>query len=333
MPLQLSAALASNPRTWPIFEGTARGEGIEFVATPLHPSEIFWRQLRFAEFDVSEMSMSSLMMTIAGGDKRWLGIPVFTTRQMFHTSILVRKDRGINTPADLKGKKVGVPEYQQTAALWTRGILQHEYGVAAGDIGEWWMERNPDHSHAGATGFKAPAGVNLKFIPNETNIGEMMINGSLDAVVFYIKGAAGNLVDRSRADLKSHPDIKSLFPDPHAEGVRYYNKTGIYPINHGMVIKRSVVEKHPEAAAEVLRAFQRANDIAEAQRREHVEYHVGFGLLGPDGGKALSTTLVRHGVAANRKVLEACAQYSFEQGLTPRLMKLDEIFAPGVLNT
>ena len=332
MVLQLSAALASNPRTWPIFQGKAKGEGIEFDSTPLHPSEIFRRQLRFAEFDVSEMSMSSLMMTVAGGDKRWLGIPVFTTRQMFHTSIFVRKDRGINTPADLKGKKVGVPEYQQTAALWTRGVLQHEFGVKAEDL-EWWMERNPDHSHAGATGFKAPKGVTINLIPNATNIGEMMIDGSLDAVVFYIRGAEGNLVDRSRADLEKHPDIKPLFPDRRAEGVRFYRKTGIYPINHGMVIKRSVAEKHPEAAAEVLRAFQRAADIAEAERREHVEYHVGFGLLGPDAKSALDTQLVRHGVAANRKVLEACAEYSFEQGLTPRLMKLDELFAPGVLNT
>jgi 4,5-dihydroxyphthalate decarboxylase len=332
MVLQLSAALASNPRTWPIFQGKAKGEGIEFVPTPLHPSEIFWRQLRFADFDVSEMSMSSLMMTIAGGDKRWLGIPVFTTRQMFHTAILVRKERGIETPSDLKGKKVGVPEYQQTAALWTRGVLQHEFGVAPKDI-EWWMERNPDHSHAGATGFKAPKDVTINLIANETNIGEMMINGSLDAVVFYIRGAAGNLVDRSRADLEKHPDIKPIFADRRAEGVRFYQKTGLYPINHGMVIKRAVAEKHPEVAAEVLRAFQRANDIAEAERREHVEYHVGFGLLGAGAREALETPLIRHGVAANRKVLEACAQYSFEQGLTPRLMKLDELFAPGVMNT
>lgn len=332
MVLQLSAALASNPRTWPIFEGTAKADGIEFVSTALHPSEIFWRQLRFADFDISEMSMSSLMMTIAGGDKRWLGIPVFTTRQMFHTSILVRKDRGINKPEDLKGKKVGVPEYQQTAALWTRGVLQHEYGVSPSDL-EFHMERNPDHSHAGATGFKAPPGVTIKYIPNETNIGEMMISGGLDAVIFYIRGAAGNLVDRSRADLKNHPDIKSLFPDPHAEGVRFYKKTGLYPINHGMVIKRSVAEKYPDAASEVLKAFQRANDIAEAERREHTEYHVDFGLLGPDAKSALATPLVRHGFAANRKVLEACALYSHEQGLTPRLMKLEELFAPGVLNS
>ena len=332
MTVTLSAALASNPRTWPILEGRIEADGIAFVPTPLHPSEIFWRQLRFAEFDISEMSMSSLMMTVAGGDTRWLGIPVFTTRQMFHTSILVRRDRGIDRPEDLKGKRVGVPEYQQTAALWTRGVLQHEWGVHPRDI-EFHMERNPDHSHAGATGFKAPPGVTLKFIPNETNIGEMMISGALDAVIFYIRGAAGNLVDRSRADLRSHPDIKPLFPDPHAEGVRYYKKTGIYPINHGMVIQRRVAEANPGIVRKVFDAFQAANDMAERQRIEAVEYHLEIGRLAPGAREALATPLIRHGVAATRKVIEAAAQMSHEQGLTPRLMKLDELFAPEVMDT
>jgi 4,5-dihydroxyphthalate decarboxylase len=330
--LSLSAALASNPRTWPILEGKIKGDGVSFVPTPLHPSEIFWRQLRFAEFDVSEMSMSSLMMTIAAGDKRWVGVPVFTTRQFFHTSFFVRRDSGIDKPEDLKGKRVGVPEYQQTAALWTRGALLHEWGVRPQDI-EFHMERNPDHSHAGATGFKAPPGVTIKYIPNETNIGEMMIAGTLDAVMFYIRGASGNLVDRSRADLANHPEIKSLFPDPHAEGVRYYKKTGLYPINHGMVIQRRVAEANPGIVRKVLDAFQAANDLAEQQRMEAVEYHIECGLAGPGARAALATPLIRHGVAASRKVLETAALMSHEQGLTPRLMKLEELFAAEVMDT
>ena len=129
MKLQLSLAITSNPRTWPILDGTVQPDGIELVPTILHPSEMFWRQLRFADFDLSEMSVSSLMMARAGGDERWLGLPVFTTRKFFHTEIMVRRDSGIDKPADLKGRRVGVPEYQQTAALWTRGVLQHEFGV------------------------------------------------------------------------------------------------------------------------------------------------------------------------------------------------------------
>src|SRR5579862_7250554 len=131
MKLQLSLGMADNPRTRPILAGRVKPDGIEFICTPVHASELFWRQLRFGDFDVSEMSFSSLMMARANGDERWVGLPVFTTRRFFHTEILVRRDSGIEKPADLKGRRVGVPEYQQTAALWTRGVLQHEFGVPA----------------------------------------------------------------------------------------------------------------------------------------------------------------------------------------------------------
>src|SRR3954462_8138884 len=185
MDFPLSIAMADNPRTQPILDGKVKAEGIDFTCTCMHPSELFWRQLRFAEFDVSEMSLSSLMMAVAGGDDRWVGIPVFTTRKMFQVGVLVRKDRGIDKPADLKGRKMGVPEYQQTAALWTRGYLQHEYAVHARDM-EFWMERNDDHSHAGATGFRPPKDVKINFIPNETDMGQMLLAGKLDGALRYL---------------------------------------------------------------------------------------------------------------------------------------------------
>jgi len=330
MNIQLSVGMANNFRTRAIFDGRAKPDGIDLICTPLHASELFWRQLRFGDFDVSEMSMSSLMMTVANGDTRWVGIPVFTTRKMFHTALLARKDRGIDKPADFKGKKIGVPEYQQTAALWSRGILQHEFGVTAPDIAEWWMERNPEHSHGGATGFKPPKGVKLSYIPTDTNMGEFLLQGKLDGALHYLSGT-NNLVDRSTVDLYRHPDFKTVFPDPLAEGVRYYNKTGIYPINHGMVIKREIAEKHPWAVLNLLKAFDQANDISERERLQAIEYHVETGLVSSDGRKALATPLIRHGIKANRKVLETAAQFSHEQGLTPRLMKLDELFAPSVM--
>jgi 4,5-dihydroxyphthalate decarboxylase len=114
--LQLSVGMASNPRTWPIFDGTIKPDGVDLIPSAVHPSELFWRQLKFGDFDISEMSFSSLIMALANGDDRWVGLPVFTTRRFFHTGILVRKDAGIEKPEDLKGKRVGVPEYQQTAA-------------------------------------------------------------------------------------------------------------------------------------------------------------------------------------------------------------------------
>ena len=238
MDLQLSIGMAKNPRTRATFEGEVKPEGVDLICTPRHASELFWRQLRFSDFDVSEMSVSSYMMAVAGGDNRWIGIPVFTTRRMFQFGILVRKDRA----------------------------------------------------------------------------------------------GTDNLVDRSTIDLYRHPDFKTLFPDPHAEGVRWYKKTGIYPINHGMIVKREIAEKHPWVVLSIFRAFVRASELAEQARLEAVEYHVETGALPPASRAALATPLIRHGIQANRKVLETAARYSFEQGLTPRLMKLEELFAPSLID-
>jgi len=323
--LELSIGMAANPRTRPLFDGRVQADGIRLIPSEVFPSELFWRQLKFGDFDIAEMSMSTLMMAVAAGDERWVGIPVFTTRKMFHTEIVVRRDAGIERPADLKGKRVGVPEYQQTAALWTRGALEHEFGVSARDM-EWWMERVPTHSHRGAVGFEPPAGVTIKQVLPEKNLGTMIVAGEIDAIVHYI--ANPNLVDRSRLDLAREPGVRPLFTDPVGEGVRYYKKTGLLPINHGMVAKRSLVEQHPWIVLNVLKAFERANDIAERERVEHAQYHVATGLVGAD---AVRTPLVKHGVKANRRVLETAAQYSQEQGLTPRRVRLEELFAPSAL--
>jgi 4,5-dihydroxyphthalate decarboxylase len=328
MNIQLSAGMAPNPRTWPLFDGAVKPDGIDLIMSPVHPSELFWRQLRFADFDLSDMSFSSLIIAVAHGDTRWVGLPVFTTRRFFHTRILVRRDAGIEAPADLKGKRVGVPEYQQTAALWTRGVLQHDFGVEPKDM-EFWMERNPEHSHGGATEFQPPPGVTIHQIPMGKDIGSMMLSGELQATLLYIVNR--NLVDRSTADLWNHRDIKYLFPDPRAEAMRFYKKTGLYPINHCVVMKREIAERHPWTVLNLFKAFERANALANEQRLEHLEYYFEAGLLPPDARKALAAPLVQYGVAANRHVLETAAQYSAEQGLTPRLIKLEEVFAPSTM--
>ena len=244
-------------------DGSVEVDGVALIHTPLHPSEMFWRQLKFGDFDVSEMSFSSLIKAVARGDDSWVGIPVFTTHHFFQNWIVIRKDAGIEKPEDMRGKRVGVPEFQQTAALWSRGILKHEFGVDQTEM-EYFMERLPETSHGGATGFEAPPGVTVNQIPVEKNIGQMLLDGELDATLLYLNNP--NLVDRSSADLESHPNFGPLFPDPEAESLRYFRKTNIYPINHTMVIKRALAEEHPWLLLNILKAFNAANELANQQR-------------------------------------------------------------------
>jgi 4,5-dihydroxyphthalate decarboxylase len=326
--LQLSLAMGLNARAAPVLEGAVKPEGIEFLATALHPSEIFWRQLHFADFDVSEMSMSSLLIAVAGGIKDWVGIPVFTSRRFFHTGIWVRNDAHIERPQDLRGKRVGVPEYQQTAALWARGVLQHEFGVSPGEI-EWFMERTEARSHGGATGFQPPPGVRVNRIPAEKSIGSMLVGGELDATLFYLHD--NNLVDRSRVRLEDCPNVRLLFDDPAAEGRRYFAKSGLYPVNHGMVVRRSIAERHPWVVLNIYNAFRVAKENWLREMREAVQTHLDLGLLAPESAKALAQDPYPYGIVGNRYLLETIARYSHEQGLTPRVVGMDEIFAASTL--
>ena len=326
--LELSIALSDNERTRPLLEGRVAPQGIKLVPTMVHPSEMFWRQLRFAEFDVSEMSMSSLIISVSRGDTRWVAIPVFTMRKFFHTSIIVRTDAGIAAPADLRGKRIGVPEYQQTWAIWSRGILQHEFGVHARDI-EWFMERNPDRSHGGATGFTAPAGVRVNQIPPTTDMGEMLLRGALDGALHYLVGK--NLVDRSTVDVSGV--TRYLFADPAAEGRRFYAKTGLFPINHTVVIRRALLESHPWLALNLYSAFVAAKAEIARHGAAYLQWYFDAGLL--DGGvkRALADNdPLAYGFKASRPVLETIAQYVHEQGLSARRVALEEIFAPSTLD-
>ncbi|MBX9758617.1 MAG: ABC transporter substrate-binding protein [Beijerinckiaceae bacterium] len=325
--LEFSIALSDNERTHPIIQGRHQPQGIKFMPTVVHPSEMFWRQLKFAEFDVSEMSISSLLIAVSKGDDRFVALPIYTARMFFHTRIMVRKDSGINTPADLKGKRIGVPEYQQTSAIWSRGVLQHEFGVHARDI-DWHMERHPEKSHGGSTGFKAPEGVKITQIPMATNIGEMLLKGELDGALLYLNEP--NLVDRSTADITGV--CRPLFSDPVAESTRYFQKTGIYPINHAMVIKRELHEKYPWAGVNIYHAFMSAKAETDYVAEKTMRDYVSCGLVEPKAAKMFSANPKAYGLRATRNVIETISQFVHEQGLTDRRVGVDELFAPATLD-
>ena len=323
--LELSAAFTVNERTRPLLEGLVSPEGMRLVTTGITPNEMFWRQLKFGDFDVSEMSMASLLIATSQGPTEWVALPIFTTRRFFHTRAAVRVGAGIERPEDLRGKRVGVPEYQQTAAVWSRGILKHKFGVDPMDV-IWFMGRSAERSHGGATGFTPPKGLRFSYVPPETDIAAMLLAGELDATLHYY--LEPNLVDRVSTSLAGRAEVRPLFPDALAEGRRYYKKTGIYPINHCVVVRRSIFERNPWVAINLYSAFLAAKAAALKKATSILEPYRETGSL--DG--TLIGDPMPYGVQACRSVLETIARFLYEQGLTERVVALDEIFAESTLD-
>jgi 4,5-dihydroxyphthalate decarboxylase len=325
--LELTCALSSNPRTHAILDGRIRPDGIDLTCTSLHGSEIFFRQLKYKEFDVSEMSLASHTISTDVGMRDWVMIPVFTTRMFFHTGIIVRNDRGIEAPADLKGKVVGVPEFQQTAVIWTRAVLRNEFGVE-GTMMRWYMERNPDQSHGGAMGFSPPPGIELSYTPKDSDNGRMLLDGKLDALLHWLP--TQNLVDRSSVDVLKEPGVRLLF-DPVKESHRYFAKTGLFPINHGLVVRRSVYEEHPWVIASLFQAFARAKKQLEEQTRAGAAPYLVTGMLPASTESILDHDVAPYGLESSRRVLETITAALLADKLTKRQIGLEEIFAAEAL--
>lgn len=323
--IEVSIALSANARTQPLIDGTVEADGLRLIPTVVHPSEMFWRQLHFGDFDISEMSLSSLLIAVAKGDRTWMALPIYTMRRFFQTMILVRREAGIDKPTDLIGRRVGVPEYQQTSAIWSRGILEDFYDVSPRDV-EWFMERGADRSHGAATGFTPPEGVRLQQIPPEKDIGTMLASGELDATLLYINDR--NLVDRSRLDVTEYAE--PLFRDAGAETTRYYGETGLYPINHAVVVRRSLAEQHPWIILNLFKAFEAARARAQATATAWLQPFVETGQLAmPAIG--LQNDPMPYGFTRARREIEVLADYVHRQGLTDRCLALEEIFAESTL--
>jgi len=302
MTVDLSATFTTNERTRALLDGSVAPKGVRMNVQALTPGEMFLRQLKYGEFDVSELSFSSLTIATSRAPTPWLALPVFTTHEFFHTGIIVRDDSTLNSPAELRGKRVGVLEYQQTSVIWIRGILQHEFGVRDVDM-EWFMERSPDRSHGGATGFRPPPGVRLSYVAADSSLASMLMEGQIDAILFYPD--IGDAIDRRTDGGRDRLRARTLFADPKSEAERYLAKTGICPVNHCVVVRRSLAEQHPWLPQAVYDACLEAN-----------------------GDPAFP-----YGMAALRKTLEALTHYLFEQRLTARIVGLDEIFAAATMDT
>lgn len=333
--LALSGALTLNDRTRPILSGVVASAHVAVAWSNLAPGEMFWRQLKFADFDISEMSLSSLAIATARGITDWCALPVFTSRAFFHTNILVHSGAGIETAADLRGRRVGVLEYQQTSLVWVRGFLEHEYGIRAADL-EWFMERVPAQSHGGSTGFAPPPDVRLTYLPAATNMGQMILDGELDALPFYRAGLdlvdspGVGLIDRPRIDLRGDPLVRRLYADGATEGHHYLKATGILPLNHCVVVRRQVADAHPWVVEAVFGIFQSANAVLARRRTELLGSYLETGVATAVVQEAVHTDPYAYGMQTTRRAIETLLMYLKEQGLTQRVLTAEEIFAPSM---
>jgi 4,5-dihydroxyphthalate decarboxylase len=333
--LTLAFISAFNERVEPLMNGTIALDGIDLISTYSHPAETFWRQLKFREFEVAEMSMSSYLIARSQGADM-IALPVFPSRRLFQTELSYHVDSGIRHPEDLAGKRLGVAEYQQTAALWIRGILDHDFGVSQYKI-HWYMERSEEMSHGAATGFKPPAGISFNRIAGNKSLASTLINNELD--VAHIASPwvlRANALDRS-SRISGGGDwskVKALFPDRMSEGARFFKKHGFLPVNHTYIIRGDIYGKHPWVAGKLYAGFVRAKALAREKFMEQIPSALIFGeeyfsmtcdTLGEDP--------FPYGIKANAAMLDTIIGYSHEQGLTPRKMKVEELFAPETLDS
>ena len=332
--LTLGFISAFNERVEPLKNGTIQAEGIELIPTYSHPAETFWRQLKFGEFEVAEMSMSSFLIARSQGADM-IALPVFPSRRLFQTELSYHVDSGITKPEDLGGKRLGVAEYQQTAALWIRGILEHDFGVSQYEI-HWYMERSEEMSHGSATGFKPPPGISFNRIaPNKSLVSTLLENELDVAHVASPWVLQANALDRSssiggRGDWSK---IKPLFPDRMAEGARFYKKHGFLPVNHAYIIRGDIYKKYPWIAFNLYTGFIKAKALARDKLLERIPSALFFG---PEYAAMTRETIgddpFPYGITANKSMLDTIIGFSCEQGLTPRKMKLEELFAEETLD-
>jgi 4,5-dihydroxyphthalate decarboxylase len=311
--LQLTIACGRYDRTQALLDGRVEPEGVDLTFIPLRPGETFWRMLNHNEFDASEMSLSSYTILRSEGDTRFIAIPVFPSRVFRHSAVYLRADSPIEKPQDLKGKRVGVGDYQMTAAVWVRGFLAHEYGVMPGDIE--WVNGRPIRI------IKPPEGVRLVAMPSDTTLEAILERGEIDALasVMIPKGLGKS--------------IRRLFPDFRAVEHRYFKQTGIFPIMHTFALKTKLYEQHPWLAISFYRAFCKARDLAYRSMYDTDALTVGLPWVIDEveaAREVFGPQIWDYSIEGSRPTLDALMAYLDEQGLTRRRMRVEELFVPNI---
>jgi 4,5-dihydroxyphthalate decarboxylase len=334
--IPITIASGEYDRICAIRDGIVKVEDCAVTYHVVEPNQLFVRNLKNQEFDVSEMSFSTYIALRDEGKAHYTAIPVFLSRAFRHSAIFVRTDRGIVSPADLKGRRVGTPEYFTTMLVWMRGLLSDEYGLKPSDlrwrIGPLEQPARPLRPSARADA----ADIEIEALPEGKTLAGMLAEGELDAV-FSARPPSCFRQAPPHSPLRTGEStgaVARLFPDYRAAEQAYYLKAGIYPVMHAVGIRNSLVEQHPWIAGNLFEAFAKAKEIAVANFEKlsafaltlpwiEAEYRATQAVLGED--------IWPYGMAANRKPIETLCRYLHEQGFTKRRMSVDELFAPGEL--
>jgi 4,5-dihydroxyphthalate decarboxylase len=308
--MHLTIACGRYDRTQALIDGRVKPEGVDRLTyLALRPGETFWRMLNHEEFDASEMSLSSYTILRSEGDTRFIAIPVFPSRVFRQNALYVRADSPLSGPADLKGKRIGVGDYQMTAAVWLRGFLQHEYGVMPKDLA--WVIGRPIRT------IEPPRGIRLEPLAAGTTLEDMLERGEIDALMtVMIPKTLGKSVRR-------------LVPDFRQVELAYYRKTKIFPIMHTFVLRRAVYDAHRWLATSLYRAFVRSRDMALRHMYDTDALTVSLTWV-IDEIERGREILWDYSIEGSRPTLEALVQYLDEQTLTRRRMRVEELFAPNI---
>src|SRR5271154_589025 len=323
--LNLSVAVGDYDRTRALIDGSVAIDGVDPIFMTLSPEEIFFRAFRGAEFDVCELSLSSYTLKTAQGDSPYVAVPAFVSRAFRHTAIYVRTDR-VKKPADLKGRKVGVPEYQLTANVWARAFLEDDYGVKRSDI-HWIRGGIEEAGRPEKIGVKLPAGVRLDNAPEGKTISGLLESGEIDG---FIAPRPPTLIE------KGHPHIGWLFPDPVAVAKDYFKRTGFFPIMHVVGIRRTLAEQHPWLPGAVFKAFEQAKEAAMTKLADTSATKVMLPFVEErlkEARDLMGFDFWSYGVAQNRKVLDYFLGQHHAEGLSERRVSVDELFHPATYET
>jgi 4,5-dihydroxyphthalate decarboxylase len=324
--LTLSIAVGDYDRVRPLVDGAVQIDGVDPVFMLLEPEEIFFRAFRHADFDISELSMSSFTVKTANGDCPYVGVPVFPSRAFRHNSIYIRTDRGIARPEDLKGRRIGVPEYQVTANVWTRAVLEDEHGVKPSDV-TWVRGGYEQAGRIEKIAVNLPQDVRVEDAPAGATISGLLASGEIDAMI------------GPRAPscfLNGHPHVGRQYPDPAAAASAWFRKSGIFPIMHILGIRRTLAEQHPWLPVALLKAFEQAKACALAKLGDVAASKVTLSFIDEQlhaTRRLMGEDFWSYGLAANRHVLEVFLRRHHAEGLSARLLSPEELFHPSTHET